>query len=278
MSNTEEIIVIKDDGEREPFSSEKLRASILRSGASNEVTEKVVSHILPELHTDMKSSEIYSHAFSILKNINRPAARNYSLRRAVMDLGPTGFPFEDFIARILEAKGFKCLTRQILLGGCVPHEVDIVAYNKNKLIVIEAKFHNEIGNKSDLKVALYIKARFDDLKENVFNYDGKDRKITDSWLITNTKFSTTAIHYGVCTNLTLIGWNYPETGNLQDMIEEEALHPITCLTTLSMNEKRALLKEGIVLCSDLKGDAGAISRILGNSFEKEKVMSEINEL
>jgi len=103
----------------------------------------------------------------------------------------------------------------------VPHEVDVVAYNAKKLIMIEAKFHNELGTKSDLKVVLYIKARFDDLAENVFNYGGQNRKITDSWLVTNTKFSSTAIHYGVCKNLTMIGWNYPEKGNLQDMIEEE---------------------------------------------------------
>lgn len=216
-----QLIIIKANGEREIFEPEKLRASLLKSGATPEVIEKVVSHVLPELHNDMTTADIYKHAFSILQGLSRPAARSYSLRRAVMDLGPSGFPFEDFVAKILEAKGFKCETRQTVLGGCVPHEVDIVAYNEKELVMIEAKFHNELGTKSDLKVALYIKARFDDLAENVFNYGGQNRKITSSWLVTNTKFSSTAIHYGVCKNLTMIGWNYPEKGNLQDMIEEE---------------------------------------------------------
>ena len=216
-----EILVVKADGKHEVFEPDKLRASLLHAGATEEATEEVLSHILPELHNDMTTSEIYKHAFSVLQGISRPVARSYSLRRAVMDLGPSGFPFEDFVAEILKAKGFQCETRQTVLGGCVPHEVDVVAYNAKKLIMIEAKFHNELGTKSDLKVVLYIKARFDDLAENVFNYGGQNRKITDSWLVTNTKFSSTAIHYGVCKNLTMIGWNYPEKGNLQDMIEEE---------------------------------------------------------
>ena len=77
-----------------------------------------------------------------------------------------------------------------------------------------------MGTKSDLKVALYVKARIDDLKQNVFNYGGKDRQLDEGWLVTNTKFSSTALHYGLCNNMTMIGWNYPEKGNLQDMIVE----------------------------------------------------------
>lgn len=275
---TEQITILKANGKREAFEPEKLRASLLHSGATKEVTEEVLSHILPELHGDMTTDEIYEHAFSILAKTNRPVARSYSLRRAVMDLGPSGFPFEDFVARILEAKGFKCETRQTVLGGCVPHEVDVVAYNDKKLIMVEAKFHNELGTKSDLKVALYIRARFDDLKENVFNYGGTDRPITDSWLVTNTKFSSTAIHYGVCKNLTMIGWNYPEQGNLQDMIEEEALHPITCLVSLSPTDKKTLLGQKIVLCSEIKENPKLLNEFLGSAFDIAPVINEINEL
>ncbi|MEK7227720.1 MAG: hypothetical protein AAB641_02420 [Patescibacteria group bacterium] len=192
--NTDEISIVKANGKHESFDSEKLRFSLIHSGASAEAAEEVLTHILPELRSGMTTTEIYHHAFSILSKISKPAARSYSLRRAVMALGPSGFPFEDFVAEILKTKGFECLARQTVLGGCVPHEVDVVAWNKKKLIMVEAKFHNELGIKSDLKVVLYVKARFDDLKENVFSYGGKDRPVTESWLITNTKFSSTAIH------------------------------------------------------------------------------------
>ena len=273
-----EILIIKSDGKREVFDQEKLRASLVHSGATEEAVGKVLSHVLPELHNDMTTGEIYKHAFSILQGISAPIAKSYSLRRAVIDLGPSGFPFEDFVAEILKVKGFKCETRQTVLGACVPHEVDVVAYNDEKLIMIEAKFHNELGTKSDLKVVLYIKARFDDLAENVFNYGGKDRSITDSWLITNTKFSTTAIHYGICKHLTMIGWNYPEKGNLQDMIEEEALHPITCLVSLSSGDKKTLLGEKIVLCSSIKEDPELLRKFLGKDFDIKPVIDEIDEL
>lgn len=274
----EQVTILKANGKREVFEIEKLSASLLHSGATEEAAEKVISHILSELRNDMTTNDIYKHAFSVLKEISRPVARSYSLRRAILDLGPSGFPFEDFIAEALKAKGFVCETRQIMLGGCVPHEVDVVAYNKKKLIIIETKFHNELGTKSDLKVVLYIKARFDDLFDNVFNYGGHNRHITDSWLITNTKFSSTAIHYGICKNLTMIGWNYPERGNLQDMIEEEALHPITCLTSLSAADKKTLLGERIVLCSDIKKNPKLLNEFLGKHFDIKPVISEIKEL
>jgi len=213
------ITVLKADGTKEAFDIEKLRASLLRSGASGEAVESVVEHILPELKDGMTTHEIYEHGYKFLADWKKPIAERYSLRRAVMNLGPAGFLFEDLVAEILKEKGFDVLTDQTVLGVCVPHEVDVVAWNDKKLIMVEAKFHNELGTKSDLKVALYVKARIDDLKSTTFNYGGKDRKLDEGWLITNTKFSSTALQYGICSNMTMIGWNYPEKGNLQDMIE-----------------------------------------------------------
>ncbi len=214
-----QIYITKAGGQKEAFNEEKLRSSLKLSGATDEVTEEVLTHIHLELHDEMTTAEIYKQAFEYLHKWKKPVAMRYSIRRAVMELGPTGFPFEELIAEYFRDKGFEAVTGQQVLGACVPHEVDVVAWDDKKLFMVEAKFHNELGIKSDLKVVLYIKARFDDLKEKTFDYGGKDRKITDAWLITNTKFSSTAIHYGVCQNLTMIGWNYPEKGNLQDMIE-----------------------------------------------------------
>ncbi|KND48989.1 MAG: hypothetical protein AB200_00990 [Parcubacteria bacterium C7867-005] len=275
---TNQIIIEKANGKHEAFDTEKLRASLLRSGAMSESVEDVISKILPDLYNGMTTSEIYSHAFSLLHAKEKPVARRYSLRRAVMDLGPSGFPFEDFVAEILKAKGFETETRQSVLGGCVPHEVDVVAWNDKKLIMCEAKFHNQLGTKSDVKVALYVKARFDDLRENIFKYGGKERKINEGWLITNTKFSSTAIHYGECKDLVMIGWNYPEDGSLQDMIEEEKLHPITCLVSLSTVDKDTLLKEGIVLCTQIKQNPNLLEQALGAKVNIDEIISEINEL
>ncbi|MEK7186703.1 MAG: restriction endonuclease [Patescibacteria group bacterium] len=274
----EQVTIVKANGKHETFDAEKLRFSLLNSGASDDMAEKVIGHILPELKNGMTTSDIYKHAAGILEKLHRPAARSYSLRRAIMALGPSGFPFEDFVAEILKAKGFECETGQILLGGCVSHEVDVVAYNEKKLLVVEAKFHNELGTKSDLKVVLYVKARFDDLRDNVYDYGGNDRKITDAWLVTNTKFSSTAIRYGECQHMTLIGWNYPERGNLQDLIEEKVLHPITCLSSLSQAQKQELIGKSVVLCSTIRKNPKVLSETFGPSFDPSPIISEINEL
>ncbi len=273
-----QIIIKKANGKLEAFDSFKLEGSLLRAGASADTIDSILDHIKSELYDGITTGEIYKHAFFLLKSEKKPIAHRYSLRRALMDLGPSGFPFEDFIAEVLKSQGFQTSTRQIVLGGCVPHEVDVVAWNEKKLIMIEAKFHNELGIKSDIKVALYIKARFDDLKENIFNYGGKDRKLSEGWLVTNTKFSSTAIHYGICKNLVMIGWNYPEKGNLQDMIEENKLYPITCLTTLSVNDKKMILSKGIVMCASFLEKPSLFQEILGNKFNYGAVINEINEL
>lgn len=216
-----QVEIVKENGVREAFEPEKLRASLLRAGADEDAIASVMAHMMNELKPGMTTHDIYQHAYKTLSDYKQPVAQKYSLRRALMKMGPTGFPFEKLVAEILKGKGFETLTGQTVLGGCVPHEVDVVAWNDKKLIMVEAKFHNELGTKSDLKVALYVKARFDDLKDNVFSYGGKERRLTEGWLVTNTKFSSTAIHYGVCQNLTMIGWNYPEKGNLEDLIMED---------------------------------------------------------
>jgi ATP cone domain/Restriction endonuclease len=213
-------IILKANGKREAFDVEKLKSSLLRAGAEEGQVEEVTKSVAENLHDGMSTHDIYAHAFKILHNLHEPVAKRYSVRKALMNLGPSGFLFEDLIAEIMKEKGFETLTRQTVLGGCVPHEVDVIAWNPDKLIMVEAKFHNELGTKSDLKVALYVKARIDDLKDNTFNYGNRERKVDEGWLVTNTKFSSTAIHYGVCQNLVMIGWNYPEKGNLQDLINE----------------------------------------------------------
>ncbi|MCR4311481.1 MAG: ATP cone domain-containing protein [Candidatus Taylorbacteria bacterium] len=245
--NEQKVFIVKTDGTKEEFKSGKLENSLARSGASDEVREKIVRHIAREIEDGMSTTAIYRHAFELLHKFETPVAARYSLKRAISDLGPSGFPFEKFVAEIYKAKGYEILTDQIVDGRCVDHELDIIAWNENKLLMAEAKFHNQLGIKSDLKVALYVKARFDDLKEREYDY-GFKRRLDEGLLITNTNFTKKAIEYSKCAGVHLIGWNYPTVGNLHDMIEDASLHPITCLTSLTNGEKKVLMEKGVVLC------------------------------
>jgi len=247
-----EIVIIKANGIREVFDSNKLLYSLKRSGATEEVAQKIAAHITKEVKDGMSTNEIYKHAFYLLHKEQEPVALRYSLRRSLMDLGPSGFPFEKFIAEIFRKKGYTVETGKIVRGKCVEHEVDVLAYNENKVIMVEAKYHNQLGIKSDIKVALYVKARFDDLMATTFDIGGQKRKMDEGWLITNTKFSSSAIQYAECQRLKIIGWNYPGDNSLVRMVEDSNLHPLTCLSSLKTSEKQALMNKGVVLCNTVK--------------------------
>lgn len=267
------VTIRKADGTTEFFEEQKLVNSLTNAGGTPDVVARIIRHVEKEIHDGIATSEIYRHAFQLLREHSMPVAMNYSLRRALSELGPDGFPFEKYIARIFEAWGYETLTDQTVYGGCVAHEIDVVAWTRDKLIMIEAKFHNEFVLKSDLKVILYVKARFDDLKAGAYNFGGVHRKLTEGWLVTNTKFTDQAIRYGECQNLKMIGWNYPKKGNLQDIVEELQLHPFTCLFSLSNVHKKMLLAKGVILCRDII-DRPNILREIGIPLAESQVIYE----
>ncbi len=242
------ILITKADGEQEPFNAEKLVSSLEHSGASKPIRDRIVSHVLQELRPGMTTEEIYRHAFEMLRREEeQPVAARYSVKRALFALGPSGFPFEQFLAEVLRGYGYRARTGIALTGRCAPHEVDIIAEKGGVRVGIEAKFHNEPGGKTDIKDALYVKARYEDLRAS----PDADARIDEGWLVTNTTFTRNAIRYAQCSNLTLIAWDYPRENNLMRMIEEARVHPLTCLTTLTDSEKRRLLDHKIVLCKNI---------------------------
>ena len=259
----------------EEFNISKLEHSLRRSHASPMLVQKVVEHIVQNVEDGMSTHDIYQKSFALLHRLERPTSVQYSLRRAVMDLGPSGFPFERFVAEIFKTMGYETKTDQTVLGTCVEHEVDVVAWNPNKLIMCEVKFHNELGIKSDLKVVLYVKARFEDLAQTVFDYGGIQQKMSEGWLITNTKFSLSAIKYAECNNLKIVGWNYPAENGLKDMIERSGLHPVTSLISLSDHDKKQLIEKNIVLCKTLQDDHSILQLIGLSEANSEAVLEEI---
>ena len=269
-------MITKSDGTREQFDEAKLAASLKKVGASPEIIGHITDQIEREMWEGMTTADIYSRAFTLLRKKNHKTAIKYSLRRALFELGPDGFPFERFVARIFEHWGYEAITDQLVMGSCVEHEVDVVAWKGDELVMAEAKFHNVIGLASDVKIALYVKARFDDLSDTVFDYGGKERKLSPQghWLVTNTKFTETAIKYGECKGLRMLGWNYPNKDNLHQIIEENGLHPITCLTTLNHQEQRTLIGLNTLTCIDLIGKPDVLKKAGVRPEAIEEVLTE----
>jgi len=255
------IRITKSDGTTQLFEEDKLVSSLKRVGAMPEVIDDIVDEVEKEMWEGIPTVDIYRRAFDLLKKHSAPAAARYSIRRAMFELGPDGFPFEKFVARIFKLWGYESITDQALIGTCVEHEVDVVAWKDHDLAMAEVKFHNDFGLKSDLKVALYVKSRFDDLAESEFEYGGMKRKLTDRFLFTNTKFTEAAIKYGTCRGLQMISWNYPHDKSLHKIIEENSLFPITCLTSVSHQQKKDLISTGAIVCSDIISNPGVLKTV-----------------
>lgn len=242
-------LVTKADGEQEMFDPTKLDGSLARAGATQPLREQIVSRVTKEIRDGMTTSEIYRHAFELLRRSEiLPIAARYSIKRAIFDLGPSGYPFERFIAEVLRTQGWRTRVSVELTGKCAPHEVDVLADRDDVRVGIEVKFHNAQGTKTDVKDALYVQARFTDLKATPH----EESRVAEGWLVTNTQFTRNAIRYGQCSGLTMLGWSYPHNRGLQTLIEEGGVHPVTALTTLTQPEKRRLLDRNIVLCRNIR--------------------------
>ncbi len=219
------VFIIKRSGEREPFSETKLRSSLEKTLAPSAIVDDIVKHIQSELKEGMTTSEIYQHAFWLLNKHRAPTAARYSLKQAIMDLGPEGHFFERFVGELVKSKGFTVEVGKVVKGFCVEHEVDVVGEKNGYHIMVECKFHNSFGIRSDVKVALYVKARFEDIEKKWRAKPSHGHKFDEAWLVTNTKLTWDAIRYAACVDMQTIGWSYPYEDSLQSVIERSGLHP-----------------------------------------------------
>lgn len=263
--------ITKASGIREPFSETKLRHSLHRSGATPELADEIIIAVRDILYDGITTKAIYKKAFEMLKKRSRSQAGRYHMKSAIMELGPSGFPFEQYVAEILRKKGYSAETNLIMQGHCVKHEMDILCTKGNTRALIECKYHNSRGIFCEVKVPLYIRSRFNDIRQFENRPAGE---VNEGWLVTNTRFSDDAIQYGTCAGLKLIGWNYPVRDNLQSWIERSGLYPITCLTTLTRKEKKAILQHNTVLCSDLLIHAQVLKSI---GIQQERIHHILNE-
>lgn len=254
-----EILVKKYSGDLVPFEPDKLKQSLFKAGANEQLINSILNEIEGCIFEGISTKEIYKKAFTQLKKASKITAGRYSLKKAIMELGPSGYPFESFIGHLFEFQGYEVETGVVLNGKCVTHEVDVKAENETELHFMECKYHGKPTFKLDVKVALYVHSRFNDLAAN---YQPKvPHKKLKGWLVVNTGFTTDAIQYANCSGMNMIAWAYPEKGSLKERIEISGLYPISCLLSLSKVEKQKLLNEDVVLCRQLINSPSAIELI-----------------
>lgn len=268
--------ITKENGSQESFSIEKFRNSLLKSHASLEQIQQVEEQLQSHWYPGIRTREIYKLASRFLRKQSPAKSARFGLKRAIMTLGPSGYPFEKFIGALFTARGYEVKVGQVLKGHCVTHEVDVVATKGDELILVECKYHNLAGVNVDVKVPLYINSRFQDLLENGAIQKPQNR--FSGWIATNSRFSDDAESYGRCKGINLLSWNYPNGNGLKDLIDRLRLYPITCLFSLSSGEKKFLLDSGIVLTKELAENPNWLQKAGVEKGRFEKAQMEIQEL
>jgi Holliday junction resolvase-like predicted endonuclease len=285
----------KASGEIELFSSDKLRQSLTRSGADKKIIDLIVDEIEEWLITQVKrtkgdkvgeqedvvsvpSKKIYSMAFSLLRKKTISNAARYKLKSAMMEMGPTGHPFEHFIGEIYRSLGFETEVGITLQGQCVTHEVDVIATKKNHQRFIECKYYQSTGKNANVQVPLYIRSRVDDIiNKRKTNPDFKGYSFSGG-VVTNTRFTLDAEQYGKCSGLHLLSWDYPKGEGLREIIDRERIFPVTSLSNLTKVHKKTLMDKGVVSCPQLTRDPSLLNLLNLDKRRRAKVLEEAQDL
>lgn len=274
----EQLHIRKASGDLVPFDEDRLKRSLERCGAGEELMNQIVEEIKMDLFEGMPTKIIYRKAFKLLRKKSHSTAAKYKLKRAIIELGPTGYPFEQFVGELLKYQGYDVEVGVSVKGHCVSHEVDVVAKNRSDQFMVECKFHSDQNRRCGVQVPLYIESRFNDIHREWRKRSGKGKSFKQGWIVTNTRFSEDAVQYGNCVGLTLIGWDQPRNGSLKERIDISGLHPITCLSSLSKNDKQNLLDQNIVLCKQVCENEQTLLNARIERKKHTRILKEIEQL
>jgi len=246
------IFIINNLGEKQPFSWRKVYQSALRVGAQKALAKQIATRVEKEAYNNIRTSEIFKKVQEYLYHDFPKGGMRFSLKEAMRKLGPSGFPFEKYVAEIFKRLGFAVQINQHLPGKCVFHEIDLLAKIDRQLLIGECKFHSLPGSRVDLKVAMATYACYLDLNTGGFFKKASLKKLkTRPMLITNTKFTSEAIRYAECMKIDLLGWRYPMDRGLEYVIESNKFYPITILPSLKGDLLNVCGQEQIMLAQDL---------------------------
>lgn len=267
--------ITKASGEQQTYSRVKFCRSLRKSGVPKDVIERVCREVEKELRPGMSTNEIFEKTYRRLKKESSVFAAKYRLKRGIMELGPAGFLFEQYVAALLSEHGYATKTNQIMKGECVSHEIDVLAHKEGTHYIMELKYHNSQGIKSDIKTAMYMHAR---LRDIVAGQRYKEPYV--AWLFTNTKFTSKAVAYAVCQKIKMTGWKYPKKESLEQLIEQKMLYPVTVLPSVNTFARERFAFRRILFAKDLSSlSLNYMTKRLG-IYERtaKRILQEAGEL
>jgi len=254
--------VVKRNGDLEDYNPEKVVKSLKNSGVSESTINKILQTIKDKRFDSISTDKLYKIVYQLVKKLeNKYNASIYSLKQAIMRLGPDGYTFEDYIAKIFAGEGFKVKTRQVYESNCITHELDVVGDD----FFVECKYHNSGGITSGIKDVMYSHARFLDLKDACKNKGYHFRKL---WVATNTKFSDECIDYGKYWGLKLMSWKYDGKNSLSYIIDTKHYFPVTLLPSVGREVFSLLSRKNILLITEVRDKSDEELKSIGLSADE----------
>lgn len=266
----------KTTGEHEPFKEKKYLTSMRDAGIEYSLAQEVMRMVGRDKQNLRTTDSLHTATERTLVNTNNYAeAARYNLKRSIINLGPSGFPFEQFIARLFQAYGYATETNLILQGKCVKHEIDVIARRDNLHYMIECKHHHYSGAKTKVQVALYTHARFLDVVDRWAQQEGNKKDQHVPWLVTNTKVTSDVIAYADCVGMKILAWHYPKNKGLNQFIEKNKLYPVTTLPNVSLKTQQVLVRNKLILLSDVAALTGP--QLRNTTKLSQSVIAKIQE-
>lgn len=272
------MLVKKNSGELIPYNPNALKRSLTKSGAKKEEVEDVFEKISKDLYEGITTRELYRTAFQYLKDYRSSYAARYSLKRALRDLGPEGYYFEMWFARVMQAAGYETIHSETVQGNAVTHEIDVVAAKENQLIFCECKFRNDEEAKISVTTPMYFLSRMKDVEQHTYHFFGRDMKPSKGYLVTNAYLTTDSIEFANYYGIGLISWDYPENKSIKYLVDNAGLYPVTCLTTLTDEQEKILLSKDCILVKDLVQNQKILDSLNLTKEVMDAVLEEANDL
>lgn len=237
--------VIKANGEKEQFDKEKIKATCTRIGLENKDCLNIADNVEKNIKNGISTHDVYKITLEEIKKIDDAHAAVFGLRDSIAEIDSVSF--EIYVKKVLEANGYECKWNTLIKGKCVEHQIDIIA-NKEKLYMVECKWHFNPHRLCGLGIPLQINSRLEDV------VDGFSSKINDydfdfAWIITNTKFSEHSRMYSSCKKIRLTGWRSGDL-SLEKLAQSAKVYPVSMI----YKDKKVLnefLSKGIVTIQDL---------------------------
>ena len=247
------IQVTKASGQTEEFDEGKLVQNLKFAKIPADIAADAANYVKNRLEDQISTQKIHDYVQEYLNKNNLISyALHYDLKNALLRLGPSGYAFEKFVAKVLAAYGYLTQQGVTIQGKCVAHEIDVDAQKEGQHFLVECKFHNQPGTKTDVQVALYTYARFLDVRAALEPLANHSQQYHQAWLVTNTKVTKDVLDYARCMDMKVLAWGYPQMGSLREIIISSGLHPVTVLAGLHPNQYQSLFEHDIVTCADMK--------------------------